>query len=162
MTARASRWLLVGLMLCVTGCDQATKAVAESQLQGEPPAVIVRDRLDLTYARNPGVAFNLERVLPPRAHRPAAILAALLILPLLFVALVRSWRAPTWTTTAYAMILAGAAGNFLDRLTRGEVIDFIHLHGWPVFNVADLFVTGGVLLLLAQQLAAARLSPRRR
>jgi signal peptidase II len=50
---------------------------------------------------------------------------------------------------AYALLLAGALGNLLDRMFRGYVVDFIHVTHWPVFNVADaLLVAGGILLFL--------------
>jgi signal peptidase II len=45
-------------------------------------------------------------------------------------------------------MLAGAAGNLLDRIFRGYVIDFIHVRYWPVFNVADICITAGVILFL--------------
>jgi signal peptidase II len=51
---------------------------------------------------------------------------------------------------ALLLITAGAVGNYLDRVLRGYVVDFIHLHHWPVFNVADIYVTaGGALLALS-------------
>jgi signal peptidase II len=45
------------------------------------------------------------------------------------------------------MVVGGAIGNVADRLLRGYVVDFIHLHRWPVFNVADIAVTVGAILL---------------
>ena len=65
---------------------------------------------------------------------------------------------------AYALLLGGALGNMLDRLARGYVVDFIHLHHWPVFNVADvLIVIGAALLLLGHWQAGPtpHLQPRR-
>ena len=47
---------------------------------------------------------------------------------------------------AYALLLAGALGNLSDRLFRGYVVDFIHLHHWPIFNVADICIVVGALL----------------
>jgi signal peptidase II len=57
-------------------------------------------------------------------------------------------RASPVSHCAYALIAAGAIGNAADRLLRGRVIDFIHLRFWPVFNVADVAVVAGVILLL--------------
>lgn len=61
---------------------------------------------------------------------------------------------------AGALIAGGAAGNLVDRAVRGHVIDFVHLHGWPVFNVTDIaLVAGGVLLVAAAFVAKRRGSP---
>ncbi len=162
MTTRAARWLLIALVLAVTGCDQVTKEAAERELAGRPPAVLLRDHLELTYARNPGVAFNLERVLPAAAQRPVALATGLLLLPLLLALALRSLRAPSpWTAAGYGLVIAGAVGNLLDRVTRGEVIDFIHAYSgdahFPVFNVADMAIVAGVALLFtASRRASAR------
>ena len=68
---------------------------------------------------------------------------------------------------AFALTLAGAVGNALDRVTRGFVVDFVHLHAgrfeWPVFNLADVFVVAGAGLFAVAALAsgtAKRREPR--
>jgi len=48
---------------------------------------------------------------------------------------------------ALGLQLGGAGGNLVDRLRVGHVTDFIHFHFWPVFNVADMSIVGGVILL---------------
>ena len=53
------------------------------------------------------------------------------------------------TRAAMLLVTAGALGNYLDRVVRGYVVDFVHLAHWPVFNVADAYVTAGGVLLLA-------------
>ena len=70
MTARVVRLALLLVVLGVAGCDQASKHWAEGSLAGKPPSTLVRDRLDLEYARNPGVSFNLERIIPVGARTP--------------------------------------------------------------------------------------------
>lgn len=52
----------------------------------------------------------------------------------------------TWI--ALVLILGGALGNYLDRLFRGFVVDFIHVPYWPVFNVADIWLSVGFALLV--------------
>jgi signal peptidase II len=44
---------------------------------------------------------------------------------------------------ALVLVTAGAVGNYLDRIVRGYVVDFVHLKHWPVFNVADVYITAG-------------------
>ena len=48
---------------------------------------------------------------------------------------------------ALLLVTAGAIGNYIDRLARGYVVDFVYLHHWPVFNVADVYVTAGAIIL---------------
>ena len=58
-------------------------------------------------------------------------------------------RANGWARVGLALVLAGALGNYADRLLRGYVVDFIHVTHWPVFNIADVLLTvGGALVLL--------------
>ena len=52
--------------------------------------------------------------------------------------------------------MAGAFGNALDRARRGYVVDFIEIHRWPIFNVADVAIVVGVVLLGIIMLRRAR------
>lgn len=60
------------------------------------------------------------------------------------------------TLAGGALVVGGALGNLVDRIARGYVIDFIHVHGWPVFNVADIAVVAGMGLIALAQLARPR------
>jgi signal peptidase II len=51
-----------------------------------------------------------------------------------------------------ALVVGGALGNLVDRVVRGYVVDFIHVHGWPVFNVADIAVAVGVGFIVGARL----------
>jgi len=57
---------------------------------------------------------------------------------------------------ALLLITAGAVGNYLDRIVRGYVVDFVHVPYWPTFNVADAYVTVGAVLLAWSILNARR------
>ena len=73
---------------------------------------------------------------------------------LTFLALCLRRRLPAMARLALLLLAGGAFGNGLDRLFRGYVVDFIHLTHWPVFNVADIYITaGGILLFLAYRRA---------
>jgi signal peptidase II len=150
MSRRTVRIVLVFIALAVTGCDQGSKRWAEKGLDGEAPITLVERRADLTYTENPGNAFRMDRVLPAPVRAPILWSAALATLGLLGLAWWRQRRL-TATGVAGALIAAGAAGNLIDRVARGFVVDFIHVHGWPVFNVADvaLAIGGGLLVLAA-------------
>jgi len=128
------------------GCDHATKAVATRSLARA--IAIEPGILELHYVRNDDVAFNaFQRLGVP--HSPlllaAVMLLALSVAVAFFVAQRRS--ASRLDLVAAACIVGGALGNVVDRIARGFVVDFIHLRGWPVFNVADIAVVVGVGLL---------------
>jgi signal peptidase II len=155
---RASRAYFLGLLACVmalVGCDHATKLAAATALREHGPVVVVPGVVDLAYTENHDVAFDgLSRL---SLHAPAAWLAAfaLCITAAVLVAWVRRRRAAWPVHVGFACIVAGALGNALDRATRGHVVDFIHVHFWPVFNVADILVVAGIAILGLWRIAAS-------
>ncbi len=150
------RWVsVVAPLVTLVGCDHATKIVAKAQLEHHPPRRLLGSVLDVRYVENTDVAFNALRWIPEGVRAPLLIaFGALALLSLLVVLLRRPGTAAT--RVSLVLILAGALGNYSDRLTRGYVIDFIHVPHWPVFNVADICVTAGVILLGWTSLAARR------
>jgi signal peptidase II len=147
MRTATARLALFGLLALLVGCDHATKFVAKSQLEGERPHQLIRGVLDLDYTENRDVGFNLLRGIPEGPRAKVLLVAGALALLALGATLVR--RAPRAPLTRAALLLltAGAAGNYVDRLARGYVVDFVYLHHWPVFNVADVYVTAGAVML---------------
>jgi signal peptidase II len=138
--------LLCSLMLLV-GCDHGTKYVAKAALEGSRPHTLIRGVLDLQYVENTDVGFNLLRAVPERVRGPLLIFAGAAALLGLLVLLARRPLPIRGSQLALLLLTAGALGNYLDRLARGYVVDFVHLHHWPVFNVADIWVTAGLVLL---------------
>ncbi len=160
----ARLWTLAAVTLLV-GCDHATKFAAKSQLEGRPPRELVRGVVDLHYVENRDVAFNLLRGLPEKVRAPALlVVGALGVLALAALLLRRRPQGPQRPAVRVALVavLAGAIGNYADRLFRGYVVDFVHLHHWPVFNVADAYVTAGAALLAWLMVSGAGASPWRR
>ena len=149
------RAAIVLLTLSLFGCDHATKLVAAASLSHDGRAVsVVRGVLDLRYTVNPDTAFSLFRNLGI-APTPSILVAAsaIAILGILAAWIASRKRATRLQHVGFALVLAGALGNVVDRAVRGYVVDFIHLTYWPVFNVADVAVVAGMLLLM---LAALR------
>ena len=140
MSSRGTLTRLVAVAVVVLGLDQATKAIVESEMtRGEPRSVVGPLELTLTY--NDGIAFGLAS-----GAGPLVVVLALIALVALgwFVAS----APPGWpTAVAGGLILGGALGNLFDRVTRGEVVDFVSLPAWPAFNLADVAITFGVLAL---------------
>ncbi|MDZ7260537.1 MAG: signal peptidase II [candidate division KSB1 bacterium] len=133
--------------------DQATKFLARYFLQGEHPSEprhsfsVIGDLIRLTFVENPGMAFGL-RLGGKTFFTIFASLASLAILVYLF----RIKGEKLIARLALALILGGAIGNLIDRIAFGQVVDFIDIGigttRWPVFNVADIAVTVGMIILL--------------
>jgi signal peptidase II len=125
----------------VVVADQATKALVRASIaRGEP--VEVFGGLRLINGRNSGVAFGLFS----DGGAIVAVLAGLALLAVLAFFVVHADRPLAWL--AVGLLAGGAAGNVVDRVREGAVTDFIDFSFWPAFNVADIAVTSGVLLLL--------------
>jgi signal peptidase II len=144
--ARAVR---VGIaILALVAIDQLTKSWAVHALASGPKSII-GDTVQLALTRNSGAAFSRFRGLTP-------VLAVLAII--VTIVLGRSVRRATdrWTVVALSLVLAGALGNLSDRIfrspgfLRGEVVDYVKVGWWPVFNVADSCITIGAVLLIAR------------
>jgi signal peptidase II len=147
-TSRAGVLALIACVLGLVGCDHATKLAAESSLRDHASLAVVPGVVDLSYIENHGVAFSaLERL---SLHPPAWALVALALATTAVV--VVAWarrRGARWPEHAgFALLVAGALGNAIDRIARGHVVDFIHVRFWPVFNVADVLVVAGIAWLM--------------
>ena len=141
MSARRA-WLLAGsLCAAVIIIDQVAKAIVRSQIViGEE--IDVFGPLGLTQTRNTGVAFGLAG--GTGAPLVIVMLAALGVVTYLFAQDPR--RPGMWV--ASGLLAGGAVGNLIDRIGAGHVTDFIELPPWPPFNVADVCITFGVVLLV--------------
>jgi len=148
MRVRAAQLLVVGVLLGMVGCDHATKRLAESQLRDHDSVDVIPGILDLQYAQNHGSAFGVDRLLPEPARKPVIFFGVLVGVAALLFAWRRRHGQPSWQHVAFALILAGAAGNLLDRMFRGYVVDFIHVPHWPIFNVADVSIFLGAAILV--------------
>ncbi len=138
-----SPWICAALVaLAVVALDQLSKrAVRHSIVPGEERRVL--PGIGLVDTRNHGVAFGFL----PGQHVAVTIVIGLALLALLAYFARHAARPWIWLPTG--MLLGGALGNILDRLREGSVTDFVKLPlGWPPFNLADVAITLGVLLLV--------------
>ncbi len=136
------------LALSLLGCDHASKHVAQGALRGRPAFELWPGVLDLRYAENRDVGFNLLSAIPEGPRRWAILLFGVAAICLLAAFWMRRRGAPTIEQLGFALILSGALGNLIDRAARGYVVDFIHLHHWPIFNVADVCICLGAAALV--------------
>jgi len=140
---RAQRAWLSAAVLCavVIAADQVAKAVVRSEIVlGEE--VDVLGPLGFTHTHNTGVAFGLAG--GTGAPLIIVMLAALGVVTYLFAR--DPARPGMWV--ASGLLAGGAVGNLIDRIGAGHVTDFIELPPWPPFNVADVCITFGVVLLV--------------
>jgi signal peptidase II len=142
-----SRLLILLFVLLLVGCDHASKGVAKAELESGGAREVIRGVVSLRYVENTDIAFNLLRWVPETIRFPGLlVIGALAVVALCFL-LLRARRAACLPLVALILVTAGAVGNYLDRVFRGYVVDFVHLKHWPVFNIADVYVTlGGVFL----------------
>lgn len=135
-------WMLIAAAGLV-GLDQWTKYLAASGLT--EPIPLWAGVFELQYCENRGVAFGMLQ-----GQRWVFIPLTLLVVGLLAMMLFRSeWRRSRVFCISAALIIAGGIGNLIDRIFRGYVTDFLYfkLIDFPIFNVADCYVTVGAVLL---------------
>jgi len=137
--------LLPGVALLILLADQLSKRWIITHLQfGESwnPVLFLRPLVSLTYVTNTGVAFGL---FPGGGGLfvGVAIVAVVGILTYYVRLSLGQWL----MELSLGLMLGGAVGNLLDRLTYGHVIDFIDFKVWPVFNIADSSVVIGMTIL---------------
>ena len=137
--------------LLLGAADQATKVWAVRNLTLYEPREIVQGFFGLVHVRNTGVAFSLLSSLDHRWVHPFLILATVLAMGavLAYIAYLPCRGA---APIGLGLILGGAVGNLIDRARLGYVVDFLDLywrnHHWPTFNVADIGISAGVVLLV--------------
>ncbi len=140
--------------------DQVSKHLAVRELTGKAPVDVVGSFLRLQLLRNPGAAFSTGASFTP-VISVIALVAACVIVYFAFRVRHRGWA------VALGLLLAGVAGNLLDRMFRapgpfrGHVVDFFALPNWPVFNVADICIDVAGLLLVILVLRGIRLDGTR-
>lgn len=132
----------LALALVVLFVDQVLKHLVEDSMRPGESIAMVPGVLHLTYIKNDGGAFGVLA-----GHGGVLLLASAVALAFVLWMLLQG---PTTRIMASAcgLILGGAAGNLLDRLTTSEVTDYVDLRVWPVFNAADAAIVVGAAALL--------------
>lgn len=164
MSPRTSSFALAGLVVLV---DQATKLWASTHWQ--VPVPIIPGFFRFALSHNTGALFGLFAGLgDPWRSILLTVVPAIAVLGIVYL-IRQSGPDETWGRIALALILGGAIGNVLDRITYGHVIDFIDVYWsspplsdwlienlgtnrWPTFNVADMGLTVGAVLLVLEML----------
>lgn len=151
-----SRRLELWLPLLIVVVDQITKAMVRATLPEHESVTVVPGMLDLTHVRNAGAAFGILNTadFPFKTIVIAVIATAALIGVGLYAASLAHHQLVA--RVGLALILGGAAGNLLDRIAVGSVVDFVDVywrsHHFWAFNVADSAITVGVAIMMFDML----------
>jgi signal peptidase II len=156
LSAEAAQWLSLALVaVAAIVADQVTKHVVSSQLALDEEIEIVGP-FSIHHVQNSGIAFGL---FPDATAAVIAITTVAVAWMLVFFA--RGGARHPVLPVALGLLLGGSISNLVDRVRLGHVTDFLDLRYWPAFNLADVCIVVGVVLLLGTMLAGER-SPRRR
>jgi signal peptidase II len=124
--------------------DQVSKALVVTYMEPGRSVTIIPHVLSLTHSTNTGAAFGILR-----GSGQIVFLAALII-----TGLALAWffafrhKQGYWSFIGLGLLIGGALGNLIDRIFRHKVVDFFNLGWWPVFNVADLAIVAGVIIIV--------------
>jgi signal peptidase II len=137
-------------VLATAGLDQVVKHLVDSRLALHE-RVDLLPFLSLLRAHNTGIAFSLF------SEFGGAVLIAVMIVVMLFIAWLATRTDPRQrlARTGFALVIGGALGNLIDRISLGHVVDYIlfHVGSWSfaIFNLADAFITIGAGLVLLDE-----------
>ncbi|MCL6565641.1 MAG: signal peptidase II [Acidobacteriia bacterium] len=149
--ARAGRfWLAAGVLLA----DQLAKAAVLARIPEHASREVLRGCFNLVHIRNRGIAFGLLSDVSASWLNAALMVFSFAAIVFLGWLLVTGRAGYRLGRVGLALMLGGAAGNLVDRLVRGSVIDFIDLYAgdfhWPAFNLADSAITVGAVLVAVE------------
>lgn len=132
--------------------DQITKAVIQFYMVPYQSIRVIEGFFNITYVLNKGAAFGIMSQTNSSLRTPFFIVITLSAIGMLSYLMATTDKKETTLRTAYSMIIAGAAGNFIDRIFLGEVRDFLDVYWntyhWPAFNVADSSICIGTGCLI--------------
>ena len=138
------------LSAVIIALDQLSKAWILINFQ-EYQVQVIWPVFNLTLVYNTGAAFSFLADAGGWQHYFFVILATGVSV-MLIIWLKRLAAGEHWVAWALALVIGGALGNLIDRLLHGKVVDFLQWHWqsyyWPTFNIADMAITAGVILLL--------------
>ncbi len=131
--------VFIGLLILV---DQWSKLLAIDRLKGKSPFEVISSFLTFEYVENPGAAFSSF------LNKKVFLCSITIIALILFIYYLFKCK-DKYTFLGLLLVIGGALGNFIDRIRFSYVVDFIHFSFFsPVFNLADVFLTVGVAIII--------------
>jgi signal peptidase II len=156
LSAEATQWLSLALVtVAAVVADQVTKHIVSSQLALDEEVAVI-GAFSLHHVQNSGIAFGLF----PTATAAVIVLTTVAV-GWMLVFFARAGARHPVLPVALGLLLGGSISNLADRVRLGHVTDFLDIRYWPAFNIADVCIVVGVVVLVGTMLAGER-SPRRR
>jgi len=159
---RKALFLIYGLgaMILIT-LDQLVKLWAIANLQGQPERPLIQGFLHLIYVENTGAAFGFLADFGGAQVLLSVVKVVFMVLIVMYFAILPQKARFTFIRVPIAMIFAGGVGNLIDRIRLGFVVDMFAFRfiDFPVFNVADIYVTVGVFVLFFTLLFVVKDAP---
>lgn len=143
---------IIVLVLLNIGCDQLSKNAVRKNISAHDRVELIGDNFIMVKVENTGAMLGFGSNLSPLLKIIfLQAIPVIVLLVLLFRILIKT-NMNTWLVFAFACVIGGGIGNLIDRIAYGEVTDFFHINiGYfktGIFNMADVSVTLGVLLIL--------------
>lgn len=161
-TKKRLLWFII-IFILIIFIDQATKFWVDKSMYIYQSKNIINDWVRITYIQNEGFLMGFASHLNDgRTFNPIVLITigALIVVIVYFIYLIVCTKTNDYLVITFSILLGGAFGNFIDRIVRKTVIDFIEfkffhfkignftVSSFPVFNFADFFVTTGIIMLI--------------
>ena len=149
-----SRLCLVSSVIIIA--DQLTKHLVQTRLKLHESVEVIQNLFSLTYILNPGGAFGFFAGQSLMVRKFVFIFLSAIIAGIVLFMFFRTAREHCFLSYAFALIFSGAAGNLIDRIRFGQVVDFLDFYlgafdgpwHWPAFNIADSAISIGMAILI--------------
>lgn len=148
----AYRFYILTLVLLNIGCDQLSKGVVRKNVDSREYIQLIDDHFILTNVENTGAMLGFGAGFSPMVKIILLQIVPLIVLIVLLYRVLTKKTISTWLVVAFAFVIGGGIGNLIDRIAYGSVTDFFQIRlGFlktGIFNMADVAVTFGVILIL--------------
>lgn len=138
---------IIPLSLIIISIDQIVKLIIDNNISLNSSIIIVKNFFNITYVRNNGAAFSILS-----GNQVFLILMAILAIFIIYKYLIKDKILTKINIFIYSILLSGIIGNLIDRVVRGYVIDYLDFkiinYNFPIFNIADICIVIGCLLLI--------------
>lgn len=157
-----SRLAVISLVILNIGCDQVSKNVVRKNVSNQEFIPLIKNHFILTNVENDGAMLGFGANFPPTIKIILFQVLPLIVLLILLYRMLTKTHANNWMLLAFAFVIGGGIGNLIDRIAVGSVTDFFQIRlGFfrtGIFNMADVAVTTGVLLILFFALSGKKIA----